>query len=254
MTFADTFRLGLAGFWRRLLAALIDSAIVLIPLQLVVAVLFITTNGRIQGDFGFATSVCTEVAIPAVIDPPPPPDSNYAIRCDSSLFGLRTSSVLHVGVETASANMTTRTEVTYRLDGNGLPYPAARDVSFWAGLALFIYLVLMETAFGAGVGKQIVGLKVIDRQNSRDRGLSLGKALLRNAFMYTGAVPVVAVLLFASSTADPLGAMASSGFWTAFAVAAALEVAWIIWILVSLIAKRDPIYDRLAKTSVVRLK
>ena len=41
-----------AGFWRRLLAFIIDMAVVLIPLQIVVTILFAQTNGAIQGSFG----------------------------------------------------------------------------------------------------------------------------------------------------------------------------------------------------------
>jgi hypothetical protein len=36
-----------AGFWRRAVAVFIDAAIILLPLQIVVAILFAQTNGLV---------------------------------------------------------------------------------------------------------------------------------------------------------------------------------------------------------------
>jgi hypothetical protein len=47
-----------AGFWRRVLAFVIDMAVVLIPLQVVVAVLFAQTNGAVQGSYGLVFNSC----------------------------------------------------------------------------------------------------------------------------------------------------------------------------------------------------
>ena len=44
----------------------------------------------------------------------------------------------------------------------------------------------------------------------------------------------------------------SSIYRIGFYVGGAIVLAWIVWIVVDIVRKRDPIYDRLAGTAVVR--
>jgi hypothetical protein len=60
-----------AGFWRRWLALLIDGIIISLPFQLMVAILFAATSGRIQ-QFGGITYVSLENAIPFMTGWPEP--------------------------------------------------------------------------------------------------------------------------------------------------------------------------------------
>ena len=45
----------------------------------------------------------------------------------------------------------------------------------------------------------------------------------------------------------------SSIYRVGFYVGMALLIAWIVWIIVATARKRDPVYDRLAGTSVLRV-
>jgi hypothetical protein len=42
-----------AGFWRRLLSLIVDVIVVMLPFQILAAVLFTATGGTVQMDSGF---------------------------------------------------------------------------------------------------------------------------------------------------------------------------------------------------------
>lgn len=242
-----------AGFWRRIGALLVDSMVVLLPLQILVAILFAQTNGAVQGNFGFVSTICAPLSsIPAGLQPPPPTDVNSVSECRSSLFGFETSRALTVGTVVQKDNVTSGRYMTYALDADGKP-TTPFDVTWLALLVLLIYLIFLESRSGATVGKRLLGMRVIDPANPARVGIPLGKAVIRNLAMWIGAIPallMMIMILFLST--DPLGAMSGSGFWLAFTAAALIEIAWFIWIIVSVSKKRDPIYDRIAGTSVLR--
>ncbi|MDR7221558.1 RDD family protein [Aminobacter aminovorans] len=97
-----------AGFWRRVGALMIDSIIILLPLQILVAILFAQTNGAVQGNFGITLTICAPVEhLPEGLQPPPPADANSATECRSSLFGFETSRTLSVGTFVEQGNTTT---------------------------------------------------------------------------------------------------------------------------------------------------
>jgi len=60
----DARDLARAGFWRRLWSIIIDSIIVMLPFQMLAAVLFATTAGMIQMNSGFFSNCVAGKTIP----------------------------------------------------------------------------------------------------------------------------------------------------------------------------------------------
>lgn len=242
-----------AGFWRRVGALLIDFIIILVPLQIVVAMLFAMSNGSVQGSFGIVSRTCQSVAqVPSGLEPSPPADANTFTECRIGLFGLPTARSLAVGTVKQDGNTTTGSYITYSLDADGKPVDAF-NTDLIAILAVIAYLIAMERRSGATIGKRTLGIRTVPTGTPGQIGLSLRQAVTRQAAMWIGMVPALifmfVVLFFIE---DPLAAMQTRGYWTMFAFAAAVELAWLIWIIVSVSKKRDPIYDRIAGTSVLR--
>ncbi len=245
-----------AGFWRRLGALLCDAALVLIPLQVVVAILFSQTNGWVQGSFGFKTTICSPVSqLPDGLQPAPPAGFNSIQDCRTSLFGLVNGRALIVARITVNGHAKTSFFRTYPLDAEGRPRDDIFDVTWIAILSLLAYMACMEWRFGETFGKYATGIRVVDVEDPASIGIPFGRALLRQIAMYGGVLPFMAleigIVMFVSDAAQ-LEAIMTSPSHTLLMIAAGLVgLAWVIWVLVSLARKRDPIYDRLAKTTVV---
>jgi len=245
-----------AGFWRRLGALLCDAALVLIPLQVVVAILFSQTNGWVQGSFGFKTTVCSPVGqLPDGLQPAPPDGFNSIQDCRTSLFGLVNGRALIVAKTTVSGHAKTSFFRNYPLDAEGRPREGIFDVTWIAILSLLAYMVCMEWRSGETFGKRATGIRVVDAENPARIGIPFGRALLRQIAMYGGVLPFlvleISVVILVSDAAQLEAIMTSAPYTLLMIVAGVVGLAWAIWILVSLARKRDPIYDRLAKTTVV---
>jgi len=245
-----------AGFWRRFGALLCDAALVLIPLQIVVAVLFSLTNGAIQGGFGFQTTLCGSLdVLPEGLQPAPPDGFNSIQDCRGSLLGLVTERNLIVAKTTVTGNSRISISQTYPLDGDGKPRDSVFNVTWIALLTLLAYLVLMEWSSGATFGKRATGIRVIDAGNPDRIGIPVGKALLRQIAMWLGVLLVLVVqigaLAFVKEAAQLEAIITSPSYILLVVVGGLVGLAWAIWILVSLLKRHDPIYDRLAKTAIV---
>ena len=239
-----------AGFWRRFAALLIDSLIVLIPLQILVAVLFAYTNGAVQGNFGFVINVCGPVSpIPTGLQPPPPEGANQATLCSSSFFGFETARLLTVATVTTTGNNTSSVFQTYGVSADGNVRDDVFDADTVAYIVLLAYLVWMEFRQGQTLGKRLLSIRVVALSNPAKIGVPLGKALKRYAVMLLGVwIMIVALLLvwFLS------GSLENAVSWMPVLIAGGLiSVAWMLWIVVSVARKTDPIHDRLAGTAVV---
>lgn len=123
-----------------------------------------------------------------------------------------------------------------------------------AVVALLIYVITMEWRRGATIGKRLLGMRAVDTSApSSQIGIPLRKAVVRQLAMWIGAIPALLIMVkVLILSEDPLSAMSGSGFWLAFTVALFVEIVWFIWIIVSVSKKHDPIYDRIAGTSVLR--
>lgn len=244
------------GFWRRLLALLIDMAVVLVPLQVLVAVLFAQTNGAVQGTYGIAYNACIEVTISPEglqqLQPAPPADANAATVCSTYFFGFETARTLTVSKTTQSGNLTTSVYQVYSLGADGFP----RDDVFqtdWLALLLFLaYLATLECRTGATVGKGIVNIRVFDAAAPDSVGIPPRKAILRQLAMLLGSVPMLLIVIAAAFSMSEEGLASPNVFVAALFIAGVIGFAWVAWIVISVSKKRDPIYDRLVGTAVFR--
>ena len=105
-----------AGFWRRLLATVIDTIVVMLPFQMLAAILFTATAGGIQMNGGFYSFCAPINTIPQALEPPPPRDSNVAQVCRTSFFGATTGATLTVGRTTREGNTATTVTQGYLLN------------------------------------------------------------------------------------------------------------------------------------------
>lgn len=241
-----------AGFWRRWLATVIDAIVVMLPFQMLAAVLFAMTAGMIQMDSGLFTNCQVGKTIPQGLDPPPPHDSNFIRVCRVSFFGATTGAILTVGRVTREGNTTTTISQGYMLDKDGTPV-RGQSIDWIVQIAFIVYLIGMIWKSGRTVGARVVGVRVIDAANPGASSVPLLKTIGRYLVMMIGAVPSFAVLIFQLATQRGVAdAMFTGEFFRWFTYAALFGGLWTIVLIVQIAMKTDPIYDRLAGTAVVR--
>lgn len=241
-----------AGFWRRSLATLIDSIIVMLPFQVLAAVLFAMTAGAIQMNSGFS-SICAPIkTISPSLDPPPPHDSNFARVCKTSFFGATTGATLTVGRTTREGNVTRTVSRAYMLDHEGSPiHGTSIDGFFW--LAFLAYLIGMIWKTGKTLGARVAGVRAVDIAQPAASGVPLRKAIIRYLAMAIGAVPAFALLIYQRiAVGGDADAMFNATFFQWYAYSAGFGAIWTIVLIVQIAMKKDPVYDRLAGTAVLR--
>jgi hypothetical protein len=241
-----------AGFWRRWAATLIDMTIVMFPFQILAAILFAMTAGMVQMDSGFFT-VCTGLkTVPQSLDPPPPHDSNFARICRVSFFGAPTGATLTVGRTTREGTTTTTVSQGYMLDKDGKPVRGT-SIDGIVGLAFLVYLVGMTWKTGRPFGARILGLKVIDTAAPDVQEVPIHRAIIRYLAMAIGFVPTFAVLIYQlAAVGGSADAMFTGDFFRWFMYTALLGGVWTVVPIFQVAFKKDPVYDRLAGTAVVR--
>ena len=246
-----------AGFWRRVAAFLVDMALVSLPLQILVAVLFAWTNGRMQGGFGFVHKTCSPMGgLPPglqtkIVDP------TSFVDCRLSLLGADTSRYLLVARSETQGATTTGVFETFWLDPSGqLAVTPVYDISWVAGLALLVYLVGMEASRGQTVGKRLLGIRTIVISRGRTIGTGIYRALARRLAMMLFVLAALPSWAMAAWIGDDMVAasrlLVDPTYRAVNLAGIALGVAWFVWIAVSMVRKRDPIYDRIAGTAVLR--
>jgi hypothetical protein len=242
-----------AGFWRRFAGNIIDTIVVFIPFPIIGAVLFAVTAGTVQLDSGISS--CEQgTAIPQGLNPPPPHDSNYMQVCRFSLLGATTGAVLTVARVTRNQNSTTTVSEGYMLDKDGNPVNG-KSIDWIFQLALVAYLIGMFWKTGRTVGCRAMRMKLIDTRNLAAVGVPLGKAIGRYVAMFLGAVPALALLLYGFVTVGHnADALFTPQFFQWFMYAALIGGIWAIVLIVQVARKRDPYYDRMAGTAVVKIQ
>jgi hypothetical protein len=82
----------------------------------------------------------------------------------------------------------------------------------------------------------------------------LRKAVFRNLLIWVWAVPLLVVLLVALIVSHgDLELLMEGNFFIWLAVAAVLALAGCLWVLIQIVRKLDPIYDKIAGTAVLRV-
>jgi hypothetical protein len=240
-----------AGFWRRWLAWVIDGIVVVLPFQLLAAVLFAMTAGMVQMDSGFF-SICAPVkTVPQSLDPPPPHDSNFANVCRVSFFGATTGAILTVGRSAKQGSTTTNVFQRYMLDSEGKPiHGTSIDGIVW--LVLLTYLVGMTCKTGTTLGARCLGTRVIDAAEPGVAAVPLRKVIARYLAMAIGVAPMFVALVYQYVTKGTADAMFTPDFFRWFTFAGVFAVVWMIVLIIQIARKTDPVYDRLARTAVVR--
>ena len=243
------------GFWRRWLATVIDCILVILPFQILAAVLFSLTAGMVQMDGGIY-SFCAPTPIekiPQFLTPPPPHDSNFARVCRFSFFGAPNGATLTVGRTTREGSTTTTVTQGYMLDKDGAPINGTA-IDGLVQLAILAYLIGMIWKTGRTLGARVAGLRVIDTTQPGTPGVPIHKAVIRYLAMAIGFVPVFAVLIGRYAVADgSADAMFTGSFFRWFISAGVVAMLWGIVLTIQVAMKKDPIYDRLAGTAVVRI-
>lgn len=128
-------------------------------------------------------------------------------------------------------------------------------VNWIAVLILFAYLVFMETRSGVTFGKRCVDVRAVDPADPAHVGLPVRKAVIRQLAKLIGSIPgfVVLLVLYANvgGVEDMQAILGASWFRFVSIGGWLIGAAWLLWIVVSLARKDDPIYDRLAGTAVI---
>jgi uncharacterized RDD family membrane protein YckC len=120
-------------------------------------------------------------------------------------------------------------------------------------LAPFVYLAAMEWRFGATLGKRLLRIRAADIAEPGRIGIPLRKAVIRNLLIPFGVVPMLAVLfVYVIAYRGDLEGIFGSNFFVWFGAAGVLGQVWNLWIFIDIVQKRDPIYDQIAGTAVLR--
>jgi uncharacterized RDD family membrane protein YckC len=243
-----------AGFWRRLLSILIDAVIVLVPFQVLAAILFAATAGTVQMYGGLAFNFCEPVkTIPQSLDPPPPHDSNFAQVCRVTFFGATTGVVLTVARVTRVGSGTRMVRQGYMLNQRGDPVHGV-SLDWIAGIVFLAYLLGTISRRGRTLGGRLLGTKVIDVAAPERSGVPITRAIARYLALLVGFVPGFALLAYRWLTTDgSADAMFEGSFFQWLLVAVLIEAAWCVLLIFQTALKLDPAYDRLAGTAVLKV-
>jgi uncharacterized RDD family membrane protein YckC len=240
-----------AGFWRRSLATLLDLVIVSLPFQVVAAALFAATAGMLQSAGGLYKVCAVTKDIPHSLAPAPPHGSNFARICRASVFGATTGASLTVGRTTREGATTTTVAQRYMLDKAGNPIKGF-SIDWIGELAMVFYLVLLESRTGQTLGDRVLGIRVVDAAEPSVSGVPARKVVIRYLAMAIGLAPMLAVLIraYAISGGDA-DTFASGNYFLWFAFAGGFTFLWNSLLILQVVLKRDPLYDRLAGTAVI---
>ena len=253
-TFDEVTELPRAGFWRRLASITLDLIIVMLPFQMLAAVLFAATAGTVQMQNGFF-SFCEHGGkdqISEQLRPLAPRDSNFITKCRTSFLGATTARRLIVGRATRDGNITTNVTNSFMQDQEGAVIKGT-DIGWIFNLALGIYLVAMIWKRGKTIGARAVRIRVIDVTNPASREVPLRKAIVRYLVMFVGIIPGVTFFIYQYwSKGGVADAMFTQDAFMVFTACAVFGALWGLVLTVQIAKKVDPVYDRVAGTAVLR--
>ncbi len=241
-----------AGFWRRFFAVLIDSIVLLIPLQIIAAVLFSFSSGFIQMESGVVSTSCSRVnEIPSNLIPAPPANFNAALYCRVFFFGADVARSLTVSQVTKVGQVTKSISQKYMLNTeDGAINGYTLDWIFQ--LAMLAYLVTIVSVRSATIGHSVLKLRVVDLENISSRTVPYRKAMKRYLAMLIPWVPLLMIVIFYLVLFwGDTSAIRESNIFYPLVLAGLFALCWNLYILKDIVAKVDPIYDRLAGTALL---
>lgn len=261
-----------AGYWRRAGAVVLDCLIVLLPLQALLALAFALTDGAVQGRFGVTFTLCEPYGdVPpthlAALRPAPPEAPDVISYCQTRLAGYPMAAALVVSKNTRTtaengAVVASTVSTMYPMSADRR-FVDATDLDIPAYLALALAIVWQWAARGRTLGGRLLRVRLIRTVTGgppvpgEERGaIGWGPAFKRLALsvlaIYCIALPAFAIglgLVFFVGDSGRTGLL-----WLALGIAALGLLAQIVvsvMILIDIVKRRDPIYDRWAKTAAV---
>ncbi len=231
------------GFWRRAVSVIVDQFVIGVPIMLLLAALYSASNGRIQGG-GLVTFCVFSQTGPSDLLPPPTMRIDVWSQCTSKTFGMTSASwVIGRNVETTDNLIRTR-DVVWRLDRNGSTTDAV-SLDWTYTVVFFVYLVWMSVRYGRTLGDRLVRIRLIETGHTEFGAISIKSAVLRPVFLVVGLVPSFVGLIFVSSSSN------SAALGWVIVAGLASAVVWLLMLLVQIVRRRDPWFDRWAGTAVV---
>jgi uncharacterized RDD family membrane protein YckC len=171
-----------AGFWRRILAILIDVALCALVVTVAGVFLFGLTDGRIRvGTALIDVNRCIQVD-PQRIEVPLPPQFQVtsALQCTKSFFGIVHDRTLRVAQVTRSGSTTYTRAITYPVDADGRP-TRAFYIDYLTWILLVAYVLLLEWRCGQTLGKRVMRIRV---KSLRGGPITLAQAIKRSVIRF----------------------------------------------------------------------
>jgi len=240
-----------AGLLRRGFSFFVDGILVFIPFQALAAILFVLTAGAVQFDRGVTFTQCVKATnLPADLKPAPPADANSAQICKTFFFGLETARQLTIVRVTKDGKETSTESRNYILNRNDKVIDGwSLDGPAW--VALLAYLIWGKLRKGGTIGDRTNKIVLVDDSLKTTSPPNIQQiairylALLGPMLLATLAITVVSRLPGALETRIT----AQDWVWLfAFAIPALL---YYLVCGVQIMLKRDPVWDRVARTAVI---
>jgi hypothetical protein len=139
------------------------------------------------------------------------------------------------------------------LDRDGHPINGV-SIDWIVILVLVACLVSMETRTGATLGDRSRRIGVADVAASAEPSVPFRKIITRYLATLIGFLPMLPVALAYFGPYGPdLDEIAASNVFTWLRITGVVAFGWAVFLSVKTIRKRDPLYDRIAGTAVVRV-
>jgi uncharacterized RDD family membrane protein YckC len=239
------------GFWRRVLAFVIDVMLVSAVIALVGVPFYGPTDGAIRvSNTVIHTTNCTAVA-PDRIDVQLPADfkATAAAICVRTFFGQEHDRLLVVREVSRSGSVTYTREITMPVDAKGRVVRVFY-LDYLTLIVLAAYLLIAEWRFGTTAGKTTVSLRVRSLDGTP---ITLSQAAIRTFVRLLPFAPIV-VVMWLAAVRDP--AQGAAFLLSNLLITSLVSLALMLILLLNFILtvrRRDlPWHDRWAGTEVVR--
>ena len=131
--------------------------------------------------------------------------------------------------------------------------PDGTSIDWIVQLAFLGYLIGMIWKTGRTIGARTVGVRVVDAARPNRAEVPLGKVILRYLAITIGWLPTFAVLTYQRiAVGGSADAMFTGNFFRWSICAGGLAALWNVVLMFQIATKKDPVYDRLAGTAVLR--